>query len=82
MTESVRRCGLGELKRGAKAVILAIDAGHLTNRFLEMGFVEGDEIEVLHEAPFRKNPIAVRVRGSLIALRREEANCITVGVAS
>ncbi len=75
-----RTCGLGELILGQRAVILTIAANDLTNRLLEMGFLEGDVVEVMHEAPFNKNPIAVRVRGALIALRRNEANHITVGI--
>ena len=48
------------------------------DRLLEMGFLEGSSFEVVHEAPLGGNPIAVRVRGTLIALRREEAGAIEV----
>ncbi len=50
----------------------------LVNRLMEMGFIEGKQVEILHEAPFTGDPIVVFVSGSLIALRRCEANLIEV----
>lgn len=47
-------------------------------RLLEMGMVEDSFIEVVHEAPFGKDPVAIRVRGGLLALRRNEAKHVTV----
>jgi ferrous iron transport protein A len=35
-------------------------------------------VELVHQAPFGGDPVAVRVRGALIALRRNEANLIEV----
>jgi len=81
---------LGELAIGRKARIVKIaDSGRVAESgqssesnwirsFLQMGLLEGSVIEVLHEAPFGGDPIAVRVRGGLIALRRQEANWISV----
>jgi ferrous iron transport protein A len=54
----------------------------LLQRLLEMGLLEGSAVEVVHEAPFGRDPIAVRVRGALIALRRNEANYIEVEIDS
>jgi ferrous iron transport protein A len=45
---------------------------------LEFGFVEGAEIKVLHEGPIGRDPIAVRINGTTIALRRREAMAILV----
>lgn len=50
----------------------------LTQRLLEMGFLEGSWVEIAHEAPFGGDPLAVRVRGTLVALRRQEADVIEV----
>lgn len=47
-------------------------------RLMEFGFLEGAEIEVIHEAPFGRDPIAVRVRGALVALSRREAGNVEV----
>lgn len=67
---------LGELKRGVKALITCVSSA--LPRLLEMGLVVGSRVEIVHEAPFGSDPIAVRVRGTLIALRRSEANAIEV----
>ena len=50
----------------------------ITRRLLEMGFLEGTEVQIAHEAPFGGDPVAVRVRGTLVALRRSEADLIEV----
>ena len=55
-----------------------LPAAELESRLLELGFVEGAEITVLHEGPFRRDPIAVRVNDTTIALRRREAMTILV----
>jgi ferrous iron transport protein A len=70
---------LGELAKGESARIVEIEGESETaTRLMEMGLLEGSIVEVLHEAPFSRDPIAVRVRGTLIALRRVEANCVWV----
>jgi ferrous iron transport protein A len=77
---------LGTLTKGQGGVILRLltseEQASLTARLLEMGFVEGSLVEVIHEAPFGKDPIAVRIRGTLIALRRQEANVIEVKLSA
>lgn len=58
------------------ARVRAIDADSdatATRRMHEMGFDEGVEVEVLHRAPLGGDPIAVRVGGATIALRRAQA---------
>ena len=71
---------LSELSRGERAVIVSVGdpAQELTRRLMEMGLLEGARVELLHEAPFGGDPIAVRVRGGLIALRRADARQIEV----
>jgi ferrous iron transport protein A len=79
---------LGELRQGQRAVVaklaspLSTEKVHPSggHRLLEMGLLVGSEVEVVHEAPFWGDPIAVRVRGTLIAMRRSEANQILVWV--
>ncbi len=44
----------------------------------EMGFTEGLDIAVLHQNPFGRDPIAVRVGAMTIALRRQQANLVQV----
>jgi ferrous iron transport protein A len=47
-------------------------------RYLEVGFVDGAVLEVLYRAPLGGDPIAVKVRGSLFAMRVSEAKEIIV----
>lgn len=44
----------------------------------EFGFVKGAKVTIQHIAPFGSDPIAAEVRGSLIALRRIDAERIYV----
>ncbi|NOG70861.1 FeoA family protein [Roseicella sp. DB1501] len=50
----------------------------LERRLLELGFIEGARVEILHQGLFGRDPIAVRVNGMTIALRRREAVAILV----
>jgi ferrous iron transport protein A len=50
----------------------------LERRLLELGFVEGAIVELLHQGLFGGDPIAVRVADTTIALRRREAMAILV----
>jgi ferrous iron transport protein A len=50
----------------------------LERRLLELGFVEGADVELLHQGLFGGDPIAVRVAHTTIALRRREAMAILV----
>ena len=52
----------------------------LERRLIELGFVEGADVELLHQGLFGRDPIAVRVAHATIALRRREAMAILVGV--
>ena len=79
------RLALGEAPCGFRGRIEAIhvtaDANGLTadeieHRLLELGFVEGAQVEILHEGAFARDPIAVRVNHATIALRRREAMSI------
>jgi ferrous iron transport protein A len=56
----------------------SVSAAELERRLLELGFVEGAQVEVLHEGPVGGDPIAVRVNGATIALRRREAMAVLV----
>lgn len=51
----------------------------IERRLIELGFVEGAEVCVLHEGLFGRDPIAVRINDATVALRRREAMAILVG---
>jgi ferrous iron transport protein A len=46
-------------------------------RLLDLGFTPGEEIVVTHAAPLG-DPLIIRVRGALLALRKREAAWILV----
>ena len=78
---------LGLAKRGYSGVIhhIAADsvssslaAAELETRLIELGFVEGARVEVLHEGVIGRDPIAVRVENVTIAVRRREAMAVVV----
>lgn len=78
---------LGTAQRGFRGQIgaIVVESDHhgvpaieIERRLLELGFVEGASVEVLHEGPMRRDPIAVRVNNTTIALRRREAMAILV----
>ena len=67
-----------QLKFGEKVVIKNIDSSHPSSRrILEIGFTPGQEIELINSSVFT-DPLAFSIRGTLIALRRSEADCIKV----
>jgi ferrous iron transport protein A len=78
---------LGLAERGYSGVIhhiAAVDTGsalsatELESRLIELGFVEGARVEILHEGVIGRDPIAVRVENVTIAVRRREAMAIIV----
>ena len=86
--EAAPQLRLGLAKRGYCGVIhhLAADEANsalseleLESRLIEMGFVEGARVQVLHEGAVGRDPIAVRVENVTIAVRRREAMAIIVG---
>lgn len=54
----------------------------LERRLIELGFVEGAVVELLHQGLFGGDPIAVRVADTTIALRRREAMAVLVTAAA
>ena len=80
---------LSEAHRGQRGVIVKV-GGHchheeheteLERRLLELGLVEGANVELLHEGLFGRDPIAVKVDDMRVALRRQEAASLTVRLA-
>ena len=53
----------------------------LQRRLLEFGFVEGAQVEVLHEGAIRRDPIAVRIDDMRVALRRRDAEDVWLRLA-
>lgn len=84
MKVSVNTRTLGSLRPGESCRVIGL-AGHeltpdLEERLLRMGFAEDAEIEVRHEGLFGRDPMAVKVDGIILALRRREADTVLVEV--
>jgi Fe2+ transport system protein FeoA len=62
----------------AEIVLIEGDTEKLT-RLTELGLRSGKHIQVLQKTPFN-GPIVIQVEQSLIALRSEEAVCITLKI--
>jgi ferrous iron transport protein A len=79
------RSALGRRPVGYRGRIAAVDTAacvggiapaELERRLVEMGFIEGARVEILHQGLFGADPIAVRIDGATVALRRSEAHAI------
>ena len=69
---------LSELNTGERAVIVKVNGhGSFRKRIIEMGFVKGNRVKVILNAPLR-DPIEYEIIGYKISLRREEASKIEV----
>jgi ferrous iron transport protein A len=69
---------LDALEAGTPARVLAVrGSGALARRLMEMGVVPGAPVRVIKAAPLG-DPLEVRVRNYHLALRRSEAQTISV----
>jgi len=66
------------IKFGEKVIINDINTSNPSHqRIIEIGFTPGQEIELVNISAF-DDPMAFSFRGTLIAMRRKEADCIIV----
>ena len=64
------------LNFGEKAFITDIDETHPSfRRIIEIGFTPGQEIELVNKSIFN-DPLAFSLRGTVIAIRKNEAESI------
>ncbi|MDR3289549.1 MAG: ferrous iron transport protein A [Peptococcaceae bacterium] len=69
---------LSSLKAGTQATVASLSIeGLLRRRILDLGIIPGANIRCIGPAP-SGDPIAYEIRGSVIALRLEDAGKITV----
>ncbi|HTK36579.1 MAG TPA: FeoA family protein [Caulobacteraceae bacterium] len=82
---------LGRGAKGFKGVVVqvgapvasgrsSLDPAELERRLLEIGFVEGARVEILHVGLFGGDPLAIRLDDMRVALRRREADAVLVRV--
>jgi len=65
------------IKKGEYAQIEALEPSEFAVYLMEMGFMPGKRITMLHQAPLA-GPIAFKLENSIIALRKSEARAIRV----
>lgn len=69
---------LSDISTGEECVIVKVHGhGSFRNRIVEMGFVKGEKVTVIKNAPLR-DPIEYKLMDSHISLRRSEARLIEV----
>ena len=69
---------LDQLPVGQRAIILSVGgAPGLVHRLMELGLLEGEQVEVLAVAPLG-DPIEIRTGDSRLSLRRHDASGIQI----
>lgn len=74
---------LGVLRPGDRGIVLAVGTPEhvltpLERRLLELGFANGEHVEVIAEARPGRDPFVVRLGATALALRRREAASVWV----
>jgi ferrous iron transport protein A len=73
---------LDQMRAGQRGVVESLQGDDgLIQRLLEMGLLEGEEIEVIGFAPLG-DPMEIRLRDYRLSLRRSEAARVQVHAAS
>ncbi len=68
---------LAQLKPGEKATIVSFTDLEFSVKLMEMGCLPGEEVEVERLAPLG-DPMAIRISGYQLCLRKSEASIILV----
>lgn len=68
---------LSQLEPGKKAKIVSFTDSELSVKLMEMGCLPGEEVEVERYAPLG-DPMAIRVVGYQLCLRKTEASVIVI----
>ena len=85
--DTARGAPLADSRKGFAGTIVEVrtpvDSGGLggaeiERRLLEMGFVEGAPVEIVHEGLFGRDPMAIKLADRTVALRRREARSVMV----
>lgn len=73
-----KQISLNHLKIGKTAIVTKLDTiGPMRRRMLDLGIINGTKIKAIYQSPL-KDPTAYFVRGTVIALRKEDAQQIQV----
>jgi ferrous iron transport protein A len=71
---------IADLAEGQQARVLSITAAapELEAKLREIGFCEGDDVQLLTRGPLGGQPLAVRLNRRIIAMRNNEAASVIV----
>lgn len=72
---------IASLKRGQKAIIVAVTTDEIPLKLLEMGCLPGNEVMLLETAPF-SCPMYLNINGSHLAIRKEVAAHVEVEIVN
>jgi ferrous iron transport protein A len=72
------RCVVAEVLENDEGVVGDTDGSTIGRRLIEIGFVPGEQVQVVEVAWPGGDPMAVRVGTSVFALRRREARAVLV----
>ncbi len=76
--EKVTTLPMSELQKGESGIVIEINTkGLMRQRLMEMGLTRGVEVKFLRKGAFG-DPTSYLIRGTVIALRKEEASEIKV----
>ena len=71
---------LVEMHVGSSGIVEALEGhGNIQHRLVDMGVVKGSHISVVKVAPLG-DPVEIKVKGTELALRKNEAAMISVAV--
>lgn len=70
---------IASLKRGQRAIIIAVTTDKIPLKLLEMGCLPGNEVRLLETAPF-SCPMYLDINGSHLAIRKEVASHVEVEI--
>ena len=68
---------IADLKEGEKGIIENVDHNDIPLKLIEMGCLPGNEVELIQRAPF-KDPICLKINGSVLAIRESIAQLIQI----
>ncbi|HET8837392.1 MAG TPA: FeoA family protein [Flavobacteriaceae bacterium] len=70
---------ISQLKLGQRAIIKKFSVDIIPLKLLELGCLPGNEVQLLHLAPFR-DPMYLIMNGNHLAIRKETAEQIEIDV--
>ena len=68
---------VADLKKGERGIITDSSSDSIPLKLLEMGCLPGNEVQLLHLAPF-SDPLYLIINGSHVAIRKETATLILI----